>query len=153
MCFSPVLLTLLINIHSRLSPRIFEKFQNGPNGILRGPRDTDLWKNLKAKISCQTPFKLYFLDFFVLGPPLLFAEGYIGAPIYWRIWSKMIVLGAPYLFSCQSLGFTKRKRKYIEERWRHYFKMQTNINRHGRKPSFEHMPAYRPPLFLITHYI
>ncbi len=54
--FSPVSLTLLINIHSRISPRIFEKIQNGPNGILRGPRDTDLWKNLKAKISCQTPF-------------------------------------------------------------------------------------------------
>ncbi len=25
--------------------------------ILRGPRDTDLWKNLKLKISCQTPFR------------------------------------------------------------------------------------------------
>ncbi len=37
-------LTPLINIHSRIYPRIFEKIQNGPNGILRGPRDTDLWK-------------------------------------------------------------------------------------------------------------
>ncbi len=25
---------------------------------VRGPRDTDLWKNLKAKISCQTPFNV-----------------------------------------------------------------------------------------------
>ncbi len=33
---SPVLLTLLNNIHSPLSPRIFEKNQNDPNGILRG---------------------------------------------------------------------------------------------------------------------
>jgi hypothetical protein len=55
--FSPVSLTPLINIHSRISPRIFEKIRNGPNGILRGPRDTDLWKNLKAKVSCQTPFR------------------------------------------------------------------------------------------------
>ncbi len=47
-------LTPLIKIHSR--PQIFEKIWNGPNGILRGPWDTDLWKKLKAKISCQTPF-------------------------------------------------------------------------------------------------
>jgi hypothetical protein len=43
--------------HSRISPRIFEKIRNGPNGILRGPRDTVYEKNLKAKISCQIPFK------------------------------------------------------------------------------------------------
>jgi hypothetical protein len=29
------------NIHSRISPRIFEKIQNGPNGILGGLGDTD----------------------------------------------------------------------------------------------------------------
>ncbi len=45
--FSPVSLTLLnsleqINIHSRISHRIFEKIQNGPNGILGGLGDTDL---------------------------------------------------------------------------------------------------------------
>jgi hypothetical protein len=38
---SSVLLTPLINIHSRLSLRIFEKSRNDPNGILRGPGDTD----------------------------------------------------------------------------------------------------------------
>ena len=38
--FLAVSLTPLINIHSRISPRIFEKIRNGPNGILRGPRDT-----------------------------------------------------------------------------------------------------------------
>jgi hypothetical protein len=42
--FSPVLFTLAININSRLSPRIFEKIQNGPNGILMGLGDTDSWK-------------------------------------------------------------------------------------------------------------
>ncbi len=31
-----------LNINSRISPRIFEKIQNGPNGILGGLRDTDL---------------------------------------------------------------------------------------------------------------
>ncbi len=55
---SPVSLTLLINIHSWLSPRIFEKSRNDPNGMLKGPGDTDSWKKkLKPKISCQTPFK------------------------------------------------------------------------------------------------
>ncbi len=41
---SPVTTTPLINIHSRISPQIFKKIRNGPNGILRGPEDTDLWK-------------------------------------------------------------------------------------------------------------
>jgi hypothetical protein len=36
-----VSLTPVININSRISPRIFEKIQNGPNGILGGLRDTD----------------------------------------------------------------------------------------------------------------
>jgi hypothetical protein len=40
--FSPVSLTPMINIHSRISPRIFEKIRNGFNGILRGLRKTDL---------------------------------------------------------------------------------------------------------------
>jgi hypothetical protein len=34
---SPVLLTPAINIHSRISPQIFEKIQNSPNGIPGGP--------------------------------------------------------------------------------------------------------------------
>jgi hypothetical protein len=55
---SPVSLTRLINIHSWLSRRIYEKSRNDPNGLLRGPGDTDSWKKkLRSKISCQTPFK------------------------------------------------------------------------------------------------
>ncbi len=54
---SPVSLSSLINIHSRLSPQIFEKSSNDPNGILRGSGDIDSWKKLKSKISCQTSFK------------------------------------------------------------------------------------------------
>ncbi len=49
--------TPLINIDSRISSRIFEKNWNGPDGI-RGPGEHWLIeKNLKLKISCQTPFK------------------------------------------------------------------------------------------------
>jgi hypothetical protein len=34
-------LTPVININSRISPRIFEKIQNGPHGILGGLGDAD----------------------------------------------------------------------------------------------------------------
>jgi hypothetical protein len=44
--FSPVSLTPLINIHSRIPPQIFEKIRNSLNGILRGLGD------LKSEISC-----------------------------------------------------------------------------------------------------
>ncbi len=46
---SPVSLTPLINIHSRIAPRIFKKNRNGPNGILRGLGKTDLGKKFKAE--------------------------------------------------------------------------------------------------------
>ncbi len=36
---------------------IIQKILNGLNEILRGPGDTDSWKNRKSKISSQTPFK------------------------------------------------------------------------------------------------
>jgi hypothetical protein len=39
--FSPVSFTPAININSRISPRIFEKIQNGHSGILMGLGDTD----------------------------------------------------------------------------------------------------------------
>ncbi len=51
-------LTPLTNIHSRLSPRIFNKNRNDLKGVLRGQGDIDLRKNLKSKISCQTSFNL-----------------------------------------------------------------------------------------------
>jgi hypothetical protein len=43
--------------NSRISPRIFENIQNGPNGILMGLGALIHEKNLISKISCQTPFK------------------------------------------------------------------------------------------------
>ena len=45
----PVLLIPVVNLERRISPRIFEKIRNGPNGILRGPGDTDLWKKLEVE--------------------------------------------------------------------------------------------------------
>ncbi len=56
--FSPVSLTPLIKIHSRISPRIFsKKFEMILLGY-SGAQGTLIYeKNLKSKISCQTPFK------------------------------------------------------------------------------------------------
>jgi hypothetical protein len=45
------------NVHSRISPRIFEKIRNGPKEILMGRGTLIHEKNLKSKILCQTPFK------------------------------------------------------------------------------------------------
>ncbi len=38
-----------VNLELRISPRIFEKIRNGPNGILRGLGETDSWKKPVAK--------------------------------------------------------------------------------------------------------
>jgi hypothetical protein len=37
-----------------ISPRIFVKFRNDPNGMPSCRGETDSWKNLKLKILCQT---------------------------------------------------------------------------------------------------
>jgi hypothetical protein len=39
------------NLELRISPRIFEKIRNDPNGIIRGLGETDSRKNQKQKIS------------------------------------------------------------------------------------------------------
>jgi hypothetical protein len=44
-----------INIHWRISPRIFEKVQSGPMEYLGAWGTLIHEKNLKSKISCQTP--------------------------------------------------------------------------------------------------
>jgi hypothetical protein len=62
--FSPVSLTPLINIHLWISPWIFEKIRNGPNGILRGPGDTDLWK--KSDVENLVSDSLYCTGFTIL---------------------------------------------------------------------------------------
>jgi hypothetical protein len=56
---SPVLLTPLINIHSRLSPQILKKFETIPMGYSGALGTLNYEKNLKSKISCQTPLNLF----------------------------------------------------------------------------------------------
>jgi hypothetical protein len=53
--FSPVSLTPLININSRISPRIFEKIQNGLNGILWGLGALIHGKKLRSKTRVRLP--------------------------------------------------------------------------------------------------
>jgi hypothetical protein len=45
----PVSLTPVANLELRISPRIFEKIRNGPNGIIRDLGETGLSKNSEAK--------------------------------------------------------------------------------------------------------
>ncbi len=45
----PVSLTPVANLELRISPRIFEKIRNDPNGILRGLGETDSWKKQEVK--------------------------------------------------------------------------------------------------------
>ena len=48
-----VSLTPVANLELQISQRIFEKIQNGPNGIIRGLGETDLWKKTRRKKSCN----------------------------------------------------------------------------------------------------
>jgi hypothetical protein len=43
-----------IYLEPRISPRIFEKIWNGPNGILRGLGETDSWKKTRSRKSRNT---------------------------------------------------------------------------------------------------
>jgi hypothetical protein len=45
----PLSLTPVANLELRISPRIFEKIRNGPNGIIRGLGETDSRKKPEAK--------------------------------------------------------------------------------------------------------
>ncbi len=38
-----------MHVELRISPRIFEKIRNGPNGILRGLGETDSWKKSEVE--------------------------------------------------------------------------------------------------------
>jgi hypothetical protein len=40
----PVSTTPVLHLELRISPRIFEKIQKGPNVLLRGLGETDSWK-------------------------------------------------------------------------------------------------------------
>ncbi len=52
--------TLVVHLELRISPRIFEKIWNGPNGILKGLGETDSWKkNQKSKSRDTVPLNKF----------------------------------------------------------------------------------------------
>jgi hypothetical protein len=57
-------LTLVANLELRISPRIFEKIRNDPNGIIRGLGEPDFKKNQKQKSRDTVPLKLDQNDFY-----------------------------------------------------------------------------------------
>ncbi len=54
-------MTPVVLLELWISPRIFEKIKNGPNGILRGLRESDSWKILESKISWHCHFNVIFI--------------------------------------------------------------------------------------------
>ncbi len=48
----PVSTTRVVHLELWISPRIFEKIRNGPNGILRGLGETDSWKKPEVSWLC-----------------------------------------------------------------------------------------------------
>jgi hypothetical protein len=42
-------MTPVVHLELRISPRIFEKIQNGLNGKIRGLGETDPWKKLEVE--------------------------------------------------------------------------------------------------------
>jgi hypothetical protein len=57
LCLSPMSLKPVLMVYFRIAPRIFVKVRNGPHGMRRCPGKLIHEKNLKSKISYQTPFK------------------------------------------------------------------------------------------------
>ncbi len=54
----PVLLKPVVHIDLGISPQVYEKIWNGPNGILWGWGETDSWKNQMQKILWHCPFNV-----------------------------------------------------------------------------------------------
>jgi hypothetical protein len=48
--------TLVANLELQISPRIFEKFRNGPNCVIRGLGETDSCKKPETKILVTLSF-------------------------------------------------------------------------------------------------
>ncbi len=66
---TPVNILSLVSTKLQIPLRIFVKFQNGPNRILKARVKLICDKNLKSKISCQTPFKWWYSSIiFILFP-------------------------------------------------------------------------------------
>ncbi len=63
----PVSLTPVANLKLLISPRLFEKIRNDPNGILRGLGETDSRKKTRSRKSRDTvPLTNFFLLFLLL---------------------------------------------------------------------------------------
>jgi len=58
----PVSTTPVVNLELRISPRIFEKFRSGPNGILWGWGETDWCKKTRSEKSRDTVPLSWFFD-------------------------------------------------------------------------------------------
>jgi hypothetical protein len=57
----PVSFTPVANLELRISPRIFEKIRNDPNGILRSLGETDSGKKTRSRKSRDTvPLNIIF---------------------------------------------------------------------------------------------
>ncbi len=50
----PLSTTPVVHLELRISSLIFEKIRNGPNGIVRGLRETDSWKKTRSRKSRDT---------------------------------------------------------------------------------------------------
>ncbi len=78
----PVSLTPVANLELRISPRIFEKIRNGPNGIIRGLGETGSRKKPEAKKSRDTvPLSkddVFFFRAYAMCPD----AGSVGAVLY-----------------------------------------------------------------------
>jgi hypothetical protein len=57
----PVSLTPVANLELRISPRIFEKIRNDPNGIIRGLEETDSRKKPEAKNLVTLSLLIYII--------------------------------------------------------------------------------------------
>jgi hypothetical protein len=65
----PVSTTPVANLELGISPQIFEKIRNDPNGILRGLGETDLWKKPEVKNLVTLSLQRVFLGAWVRYPP------------------------------------------------------------------------------------
>ncbi len=75
--------TPVVHLELRISPRIFNKIRNGPNGIVRGLGETD-----KCRKRLQVTIGLYYVTTdFVGGQPLLFSLASSRVSAGWLTWS------------------------------------------------------------------
>ncbi len=93
----PVSTTPVVHLELQISPRIFVKNWNSPEGIFRGLGETDSWKSQKSKISWHCHFK----------PFLFIREVYCARSVqtsFPNICLKLTIPGFPYTLFPVSCG-------------------------------------------------